>query len=63
MKKDNNSISEAARLMGQRGGKKTAKRGKGFYSQIGKKGMANRWGKKADLTEEMEKLKTALDKT
>jgi general stress protein YciG len=37
------------RDLGRKGGKKTAKRGKAFYSRIGKQGMKKRWEKRTKL--------------
>src|SRR5690349_20199928 len=39
-------LSDIAKQLGQRGGKKTAKRGKAYYKRIGKMGLEKRWGKK-----------------
>ena len=35
--------------LGKLGGQQTAKRGKAYYSRIGKLGMTKRWGKKKPL--------------
>lgn len=35
--------NKAAQTLGRRGGQKTAKRGKSYYSLIGKQGAAKRW--------------------
>lgn len=36
---------KAASVLGKAGGAVTARRGKKYYSKIGKAGMAKRWGK------------------
>lgn len=38
-------LSDIARSLGRRGGKKTAERGKEYFALIGKKGAERRWGK------------------
>lgn len=43
-----NELREHLREIGRKGGKKTAKRGKAFYSRIGKKGMKKRWNKRRE---------------
>ena len=46
---DKKTISEAAAAMGRKGAAaKLKKYGKEHYSEMGKKGMASRWGKKED---------------
>lgn len=45
----NTEIKEFLRQNGRKGGLKTAKRGREFYSRIGKKGMKKRWGKRRAL--------------
>jgi general stress protein YciG len=45
----NTEVKEFLRLNGKKGGLKTAKRGKEFYSKIGKKGMKKRWGNRRQL--------------
>lgn len=37
------SLDNPAKLLGSRGGKKTASKGKEYMSMLGKKGMASRW--------------------
>ena len=37
-------LREHMKTIGKRGGKKTAKRGKKYYLNIGKKGLQKRWG-------------------
>jgi len=41
-------IAHMAKLAGRQGGKVTSKRGREYYSALGKKGMEKRWGKKSD---------------
>jgi len=56
---DKKTISEAAAAMGRKGAAaKLKKYGPGQYSEMGKKGMAKRWGKK----EEPEDIEKPLDK-
>lgn len=38
--------NEAAAAMGRKGGRKNKRKGKRYFSDIGKKGAAARWGKK-----------------
>lgn len=44
------SIRNYLKTIGKRGGQKTAKRGKEYYSLIGKKGLAKRWKDKSEIT-------------
>ena len=39
-------VSRIAKLLGRRGGQQTKKRGREYYSRLGKLGMAKRWAKK-----------------
>lgn len=56
-------ISEAAAAMGRKGGKaKLKKYGKKHYSEMGKKGMETRWGKKKDDQKKSETEEDELDK-
>lgn len=43
---DNEIIKQYAKYLGSKGGNATKnKKGKDYYSEIGKKGMASRWNK------------------
>lgn len=48
---DEQMIKEYARLLGRKGGNKTKEKGKEYYSEIGKKGMAIRWKKHREAKE------------
>lgn len=41
-------VKEYLQEIGKRGGKKTAKKGRSYYSNLGKLGMQKRWAKKKD---------------
>jgi hypothetical protein len=45
----NTEVKKYFRKIGKKGGKKTAARGKEFYSAIGKLGMKKRWAKRRAL--------------
>ena len=40
------NVTRIAKLLGKRGGEQTKKRGREYFSRIGKLGMAKRWGAK-----------------
>lgn len=49
---DGHCVAKAAQQLGSLGGKATVKKyGKKHFSEAGKKGMAKRWGKKAEALE------------
>jgi hypothetical protein len=45
-----NAITDYLKEIGKRGGDKTAKRGKAYYQEIGRRGALRRWGKVSGKT-------------